>query len=377
LLRKSFLGFSESKSFHAFCRENAWWLESYSDFMALRQVNGNRPWNKFDPRRKASPDVARYHRFLQFEFYRQWAQFRNYCHRQKLSVLGDLPFYVEYNSADVWSNPELFDLDRKGEMRSVGGVPPDYFSRDGQRWGSPTYRWDRIAQQKFKWWIDRFRFSFENVDLLRVDHFRGFEAFWSVPASHKTAKRGHWVKAPGTKLFGAVKRKLGDVPVVAENLGVISPEVEMLRTRFGFPGIAVLQFGFDSDNEHRPSNYTKHTVAFTGTHDNNTSKGWWEDLHRAARRTRGAAAKTIIASAKSYLRTDGREIHWACIQAVMASVADLAVFPMQDVLGFGSEARMNFPGRKKRNWAWRLGRKDLHASAIKHLRSLTEATGRE
>jgi len=201
------------------------------NFMALLHANRNEPWNTFDPRRKPSAQTARYHSFLQFEFFRQWTQLRKYCRERNVSLLGDLPFYVEYNSADVWSHPALFDLDQNHHMRSVGGVPPDYFSADGQRWGSPTYRWDRIAQNNFRWWVDRFRFAFEHLDLLRVDHFRGFEAFWSVPAQDETARNGHWVAGPGAALFEAVKQQLGDAPIIAENLGVISPEVEALRNQ--------------------------------------------------------------------------------------------------------------------------------------------------
>jgi len=376
LLHRAFLAFSESQESREFAARNSWWLDSYANFMALRQANRNKPWNEFNPQREPSPQIAAYHSFLQFEFYRQWSQLREYCRARNISILGDLPFYVEYNSADVWSHPQLFDLDESHRMRSVGGVPPDYFSADGQRWGSPTYRWDRIAQQNFRWWIDRFRFAFEHLDLLRVDHFRGFEAFWSAPASDNTARNGHWIAGPGAALFEAVKQQLGDVPIVAENLGVISAEVEALRNQFGFPGLAVLQFGFSDDGTHLPANYAQHTVAFTGTHDNNTINGWWHDLCESTKRSEVAGERETLARVKSYLQTDAAEIHWPCIRAVMQSRADLAVVPFQDVLGLGAEARMNFPGRQKGNWTWRFERHQFSPALLNRLRDVTESTGR-
>jgi len=376
LLRRAFLGFSNTKESQDFAERNSWWLEPYANFMALRHANGNKSWNTYDPRRKPSPEIVKFHLFLQFEFFRQWTQLRKYCRERNISLLGDLPFYVEYNSGDVWSHPALFDLDENHRMRSVGGVPPDYFSADGQRWGSPTYRWDRIAQNNFRWWIDRFRFAFEHLDLLRVDHFRGFEAFWSVPAEDKTARNGHWVAGPGAALFEAVKQQLGDAPIVAENLGVISPEVEVLRNQFGFPGLAVMQFGFSEDGTHLPTNYSQNTVAFTGTHDNNTTNGWWSELRKNAERDDAAGGRETLARVKSFLRTDDDQIHWPCIKSVMESRADLAIVPLQDVLGLGGGARMNFPGRERGNWSWRFERRQLSPALLNRLCDVTEATGR-
>jgi 4-alpha-glucanotransferase len=376
VLRRAFLAFTETEESRDFAARNSWWLDTYTDFMALRHANRNKPWNKFDTRRRPSAQIARYHSFLQFEFFRQWAQLRKYCRAKNISILGDLPFYVEYNSADVWSHPELFDLDADDHMRTVGGVPPDYFSENGQRWGSSTYRWGRIAQENFRWWIDRFRFAFEHLDLLRVDHFRGFEAFWSVPADDKTARNGRWVEGPGAALFEAVKRELGDAAIVAENLGVISPEVEALRNQFGFPGLAVLQFGFSEDGTHLPTNYTQHTVAFTGTHDNNTTNGWWHELRRNAKRAGAVGERETLARVKSFLHSDAAQIHWLCTKAVMESRADLAVLPLQDVFGLGSDARMNFPGRQKGNWTWRFERRQLSPALLNRLRDVTESTGR-
>ncbi len=376
LSRLAFAGFSETPSYREFALKNSWWLQPYVNFMALLHANRGKPWNKFDPRRKPSAKVARFHAFLQFEFFRQWGRFRAHCQSRAVRILGDLPFYVEYNSADVWSNPTLFDLDDKNEMRSVGGVPPDYFSLDGQRWGSPTYSWERIAENDFRWWVDRFRFSFEHMDLLRVDHFRGFEAYWAVPAKDKTARNGRWMPGPGAALFRAVRKELGDPAIVAENLGVISPEVEALRREFGFPGLAVLQFGFGADAVHYPENYTPHTVAFTGTHDNNTMNGWWCDLREAASNGRDSSAKEALRRAQDAFRSNGAKIHWQAIETVLNSNAGLAVFPLQDVLGLGGAARMNLPGKQRGNWTWRVEAKQLKASEFRQLRELTEASGR-
>jgi 4-alpha-glucanotransferase len=290
--------------------------------------------------------------------------------------MGDMPFYVQHDSADVWSNPRLFDLRKNGEPRCVGGVPPDCFSEDGQLWGAPTYRWDELERTRFQWWVDRFRAAFETMDLLRLDHFRGFEAFWSVGANQTTARRGRWTKGPGARLFEMVRKELGPLPIVAENLGIITPEVEELRRRFSFPGMAVLQFGFDEDGAHRPNNYVRELVAFTGTHDNDTTQGWWNALRRAAEARPYFAERATMNRVKSYLQTDGREIHWLFIQALLTSVADVAIIPMQDVLGLGSAARMNYPGRAKGNWRWRFENKQLNPRLLQRLRDLTVVAGR-
>ncbi|GAC1640944.1 MAG: 4-alpha-glucanotransferase [Candidatus Acidiferrum sp.] len=376
LLRRAFNAFSETSEYSAFMEANSWWIRAYVAFMALLHENRGKPWNKFDPRRKPLEKTAKFHSFLQFEFFRQWRKLRAHCQSRGIRILGDLPFYVEYNSADVWSNPALFDLDDKNEMRSVGGVPPDYFSRDGQRWGSPTYRWARIAEQGYRGWIDRFRFAFQHLDLLRVDHFRGFEAFWSVPAKDKTARNGKWIPGPGAALFHAVQRELGDAAIIAENLGVINREVEALRNEFGFPGLAVLQFGFGADAVHYPENYTQHTVAFTGTHDNNTINGWWSDLLARARDGRDTGAKESLLRAEKLFQTRGSKVHWHAIETLLRSNAALAIFPLQDVLGLGGTARMNFPGKQRGNWSWRVEARQLQSADFRRLCALTESSGR-
>jgi 4-alpha-glucanotransferase len=377
LLKKAFREFSETRAYSKFERAQSWWLERFALFMSLREANEGAPWTHFNPKIKPDPQSIRYHKFVQYEFFRQWQSLRKYCAKRNVSIMGDLPFYLEHDSADVWSHPEIFDLDSNGESRTVGGVPPDYFSRDGQRWGTPTYRWDKLKQTGFKWWVDRFRAATKMMDLLRLDHFRGFEAYWSIPASHPTARKGRWVKGPGARLFEAAEKKLGALPFVAENLGIITPEVEDLRRRFALPGMAVLQFGFGDDAGNRPTNYIQELVSFTGTHDNDTSQGWWRALQRSARASssRSSDAATLN-RVKCYLQRDGREINWSLIQAVLTSVANIAIIPMQDVLGLGSEARMNQPGKAKGNWRWRLQKEQIDQTVVQRLRGLTEVAAR-
>ena len=374
LLQKAFREFSTTKEYSAFLRRNSWWLDRYALFMALREANRGLPWPRFDPGVQPDPATIRFHKFVQFEFFRQWNLLHRFCQERNISIMGDMPFYIEHGSADVWSNPELFDLDNDGESATVGGVPPDYFSADGQLWGTPTYNWKNLQKTGFHWWLDRFRSAFETVDLLRLDHFRGFEAFWRVPAKERTARNGCWSKGPGARLFETLQKRLGHLPIVAENLGIITPEVERLRRRFAFPGMAVLQFGFDEKGAHRPNNYIRELACFTGTHDNDTTRGWWDHLLNAAR-TR-SADRAAVKRIKSFLQTEGEEIHWSCMQAVLTSVAEIAVVPMQDILGLGSEARMNFPGRAKGNWGWRFTSDQLNRNVIERLRDLTLVSGR-
>jgi 4-alpha-glucanotransferase len=344
--------------------------------MSLRTANHGISWTKFDPRIRANSEEIRFHKFLQYEFFRQWQALKSYCAERNILIMGDMPFYVEHDSADVWQSPQLFDLDKHGESRTVGGVPPDYFSADGQLWGNPTYRWDTLEQTKYAWWVERFQSAFQLVDLLRLDHFRGFEKFWSVPATRATARKGKWVSGPGLKLFREVRKKLGALPLIAENLGVITPEVEALRRGLGLPGMAVLQFAFGEDGTHRPSSYVRELVCFTGTHDNDTTRGWWTKLKSAARNHSNSQAKAEVQRVKSYLQTDGRDISWSFIQATMTSVAQISLIPLQDVLNLGTASRMNIPGRAKGNWGWRYSSKVINSALAARLRSLTEVSDR-
>jgi 4-alpha-glucanotransferase len=374
LLEKAFHGFTPDAEFRTFEKHNASWLECYAKFMALREANGLNSWTHFDKSLQPEPRSVAFHKFAQFEFFSQWDSLRQYARSLNVRMMGDMPFYVQHDSADVWARPDYFDLAPDGSPRTIGGVPPDAFSDDGQSWGNPTYRWDRMERDGFAWWIARFRATLERVGILRIDHFRGFESYWEIPADAPNAKSGRWVKAPGAELFRAVSEALGDLPVVAENLGVITPEVEELRNEFSLPGMAVLQFAFDSDNVHRPYNFERNTVAFTGTHDNNTSRGWWAGLQRAARKNAGAREQ--LAAAAAFLQTNGRHVHWNMIRAVINSVAQICILPAQDVLGLGASARMNVPGVADGNWVWRALPGAFTPELAERLASITEAAGR-
>jgi 4-alpha-glucanotransferase len=376
LLRKAHAAFSENNDYHDFLRRNSWWLEAFANFMALREANGGISWTRFDPAIRAPAELVCFHKFVQYEFHRQWQALRSYCDQRNITLLGDMPFYVEHDSSDVWSHPACFDLDENGEARTVGGVPPDYFSQDGQRWGTPTYRWDKLEETGFQWWVDRVRVALERTSLLRLDHFRGFESYWCVPANQPTARNGWWVAGPGPKLFRALCQNFGSLPIIAENLGIITPEVEDLRQEFALPGMAVLQFGFDDDLRHRPCNYSRETVAFTGTHDNDTTRGWWQDSLHAAD-AGDSSARSRVHRVSAYVQNLApRDVPWSFIQAVHASAADVVIVPMQDVLGLGSRARMNIPGRPDGNWRWRLQKKELRSDVLDRLLQLTAVTGR-
>jgi 4-alpha-glucanotransferase len=326
------------------------WLDEFATFMALKAANGGGPWWEWDAAVKADPSEIERQNKVQEEFFRQWCALKRYCNDRGIKLMGDLPIYVAKDSADVWARPELFRFD------VVAGVPPDYFSATGQLWGNPIYRWDRMKEDGYAWWVERMRAALHLFDLVRVDHFRGFEAYWEVPEGEQTAVNGRWVKGPGADLFRVLKRELGELPIIAENLGVITPEVEAIREEFGLPGMAVLQFAFGTDPQapsFQPHNYPRNLAAYTGTHDNDTAMGWWRsqggDSTRSAEDIEREKQK-----ARAYLATDGREMNWVMIRELMKSVADVVVFPMQDVLGLGSEARMNTPSTKSGNWHWRM-----------------------
>lgn len=380
----------ERRAFEAFCRKHAAWLDDFALFGALKEAHGGAAWVDWEAsiaRRKPAAlgasaaklaDAVDRHRFVQYLFHRQWAALRAEAHRRHILLMGDVPIFVSYDSADVWGHPQLFRLDEKGRPSHVAGCPPDYFSEDGQLWGNPLYDWDALSKSGFRWWIERVRAALGLFDLVRLDHFRGFEACWEVPASHKTARHGKWVKVPGGALFDALGKALGPLPIVAENLGVITPAVEALREHCGFPGMAILQFAFgpDQDHEFRPHRFTQQLVAYTGTHDNDTVAGWWN----AGTSDSTLSAEAIAAErslARRYLATDGQQIHWDFIRAVLASVAALAIVPLQDVLGLGSEARMNLPGRPGGSWRWRFRADALTPELRARLGELTELYGRK
>ncbi len=360
---------AERAAYDAFCQKHSSWLDEFALFMALKEQHDNVMWSRWSRdlalREPAALERAKLelseaitaNKFIQFEFERQWNDLKAHCDRNGIRVMGDLPIYVALDSADVWANPGLFRLDADGHPLTVAGVPPDYFSATGQLWGNPIYHWDAHADTGYAWWIARFRRALEMLDMIRLDHFRGFEAFYEIPGSDTTAVNGKWVKGPGAALFEAVSAALGTLPIVAENLGVITPEVEALRQHFGFPGMAILQFAFGKDPQapdFKPHRYPHHLVAYTGTHDNDTVVGWWRSTVGAGSTRTLQDVEEEMEYARRYLNTDGREIQWAMIRTLMASVADTVLFPLQDVLGVGSEGRMNLPGTSSGNWRWRL-----------------------
>lgn len=372
--------------FETFTEENKTWLDDYALFMAAKDAHQGRVWTEWETdlaRRsplalkkwsaKLSSEIASY-KFWQFVFYCQWNAVREDCTQRGIRIMGDIPIYAAHDSADVWAHPEWFWLDEKGNPLKVSGVPPDYFSATGQLWGNPIYRWDAMKASGYRWWIERLRASLKMFDMVRLDHFRGFEAYWEIPANEPTAMHGKWVKGPGVELFQALTDALGPLPIVAENLGVITAEVEAIRRQFGYPGMAILQFAFSTDPQaptFRPHNYEQQLVAYTGGHDNDTMFGWWRS--GVAQSTRSQAdVKKEHADAQNYFGVSAgeldREVNWIFIREVMKSVADTVLFPMQDVLGLGSEARMNTPGTLGGNWTWRLNAHGLREKDQRRLK---------
>jgi 4-alpha-glucanotransferase len=351
------------------------WLDAFARFMALKGANGGKAWWEWDPAVRADTAEVEFQKGVQAEFFRQWCALKRYCNDRGIKIMGDLPIYVAKDSADVWARPELFRFD------VVAGVPPDYFSATGQLWGNPIYRWDRMKEEGYGWWVERVRAALTMFDVVRVDHFRGFEAYWEVPAEDATAVNGRWVKGPGAELFRVLRRELGELPIVAENLGVITPAVEAIREEFGLPGMAVLQFAFGKDPQgasFQPHNYPRNVAAYTGTHDNDTVMGWWRSEGGDSTRTAEDVAAEKL-KARKYLGLAGESacptMNWVMIRELMKSVADTVVFPMQDVLGLGSEARMNTPSTASGNWRWRMTERARREDAAR-LREMAELYGR-
>lgn len=396
LLLKAFAAFErdataeQRREFAAFRLAQEAWLDDFALFMAIKEQNGGVSWTRWsrgiavrEPRaleaaRASLATQTAAQAFFQFVFSRQWHALRSDARKRGIAIMGDVPIFVAHDSADVWSHPEFFFLAADGSPSFVAGVPPDYFSATGQRWGNPLYRWDALARTGYAWWIERLQVALSTVDLVRLDHFRGFEAYWEVPGDEEIATNGRWVPGPGAPLFEALRKALGGLPIVAENLGVITPEVEALRERFGLPGMAILQFAFGTDGgaeSFKPHNHTRDLVVYTGTHDNDTIVGWWTsgvgDSTRSAEDVEAEKAACL-----AYLGSDGREIHWDFIRAALMSVADAAIIPLQDVLGEGSAARMNLPSRATGNWQWRYSKKALTPALAARLRDLARMYGR-
>jgi 4-alpha-glucanotransferase len=391
LLRRAFVRFEpDHLDFESFRQDQAHWLEDYALYMAFKEFYQGAAWTSWEPgvimrdprvlaryRRELS-DVILYHEFVQFAFQRQWRALREACRARGIRLIGDVPIFVALDSADVWARPDLFQLDALGQPLYVAGVPPDYFSADGQLWGNPLYRWEAHEKEDFAWWIARLKASTERVDLVRLDHFRGFQAYWEVPADSATAATGRWALGPGTAFLDAVREGLGGLPLVAEDLGEITPEVEALRDRFDLPGMRVLQFAFggDSGSEfHLPHRYVNHCVAYTGTHDNDTAVGWLRAEHAGS--TQSVARHSFERKfALRYLGTSGAEFHWDLIRVAQASVADTVIIPLQDVLGLDSRARMNTPGTPTGNWTWRFKAGQLTSGIADRLADMTAVYSR-
>jgi 4-alpha-glucanotransferase len=383
-------GESLRAEFETFRAESVSWLGDYALYRALKAEREERAWTEWEEplvrREPAALEEARARlsaeveaeQFNQFLFFRQWAAVKAYANERGISIIGDIPIFVAHDSADVWSRPHLFKLDGLGRPLFVAGVPPDYFSRTGQLWGNPLYDWDRMREEDFGWWVSRVRALLRQVDIIRIDHFRGFAAYWEIPGGDRTAERGRWVMAPGSELFECVEEELGVLPIIAEDLGFITPDVIGLRDEFDFPGMRILQFGFstDSTNKDLPHNYVRNSVVYTGTHDNDTAVGWFASDPGAASVRSAAQVEREKQFCLAYLDSDGRAINWDFIRAAYASVADTALVPMQDVLGLGSEARMNTPATTSGNWAWRLPAGALGAELAGRLRTLAELYGR-
>jgi 4-alpha-glucanotransferase len=377
-------------AFEAFAKENAYWLNNYALFRALKNAKSGAAWHEWEPLlAKREPSALARARedlreqvnaetFFQFLFFRQWNALKIYCNERGIKLIGDIPIFVAHDSADVWTYSEQFKLNEDGLPLVVAGVPPDYFSETGQFWGNPIYNWERMLADGFKWWICRVGAALRMFDFVRIDHFRGFAACWEIPAGDRTAENGVWVEAPGRALFTSVREAIGELPIIAEDLGVITPDVERLRDEFAFPGMRVLQFAFGSDtkNSDLPHNYHSNVVAYTGTHDNNTAVGWFNSVAGEGSKRTATEIRTERDFCKKYLNTDGVDIHWDFIRAVFASVANTAIVPLQDVLGLGSDARMNLPNTREGNWSWRVKAGALSGEIRRRLRDLTETYGR-
>lgn len=374
---------SEDKAMHNaytdFCAEEHGWLDDYALFMAIAEHESWRDWNLWpeelagrepDALRRAAQRLAGavgFWKFCQWCFARQWKQLKSYANRHGVQIIGDVPIFVAYQSADVWAHQELFELDEHGRPTVVAGVPPDYFSKTGQLWGNPLYRWDAHEKTGFAWWIARLRHAFRQADLVRIDHFRGFVAYWEVSADAPNAMNGNWKDCPGEKLFDAFKAAFPQLPIIAEDLGLITPDVVQLREKFELPGMRILQFAFaeGEGNPYLPHNYQPNTVAYTGTHDNDTTLGWWS-----------SASDHEKAFALQYLGSDGHAILWDMMRALSKSVANTVIFPMQDVLELSSDDRMNFPGQPTGNWEWRFSWDQVQPELTQALAKMSAEYGR-
>lgn len=361
-----------------FCDENSDWLEDYALFMSAKNAHNGTLWTEWDDDiafrkpgavekwSKKLEDEIGFQKFLQFKFFSHWKSVRKYANENDIQIIGDLPIFVAYDSADVWANKELFTVDKKGKLETIAGVPPDYFSSTGQLWGNPLYRWEEMKKNNYHWWRKRIRKMYELVDIVRIDHFRGLEAFWEVPGDEETAINGKWVKAPGYELLSALKKEFGDIKILAEDLGVITPEVEKLRDDFNLPGMKILQFAFgeNGDKKFLPHNHIKNCCVYTGSHDNDTTRGFFDNEKEQN--------SGVFEWAQKYLNYYEDDLCYATIVAAYRSVADIVIIPMQDILNLGTEARMNFPSKLGGNWMWRFTWSQLYNGITQHYLELAK-----
>ena len=385
LLNRSYLQFqnksdkSLQKDFNTFCEKQANWLNDYATFMALKESQGGKPWSEWpatlrdrdsgalETFQKENDFAVQRQMYLQFLFFRQWNELHLYANQKGVRIIGDIPIFIAHDSADAWTQRELLDLDQTGQPSVVAGVPPDYFSPTGQLWGNPLYRWEIHARDGFKWWMDRFRSAYSMVDIIRLDHFRGFAGYWEIPASEKTAENGRWVPGPGAAFFQKVHEVFDDLPIIAEDLGDITPDVNQLLEQFNFPGMRILVFAFNSgeSNEFLPHHYPENCIVYTGTHDHDTAVGWFKRIEEGER-----------SFAQRYLNSSGEEIAWDLIQAAWSSAAVFAIAPLQDLLNLDNQARMNYPGNPSGNWTWRFDKSDLTPALKKRLVEVNYLYGR-
>ncbi len=381
ILKLAFTRFKETKEYAAFVKAHAYWLEDYALYMSCKEFHEGRAWLEWEkeyrnPTTEAKAKMKvqfqqemKYYYFVQYIFYKEWEAVKVYAAENEIEIIGDMPLFVSLDSADVWANQGLFQLDTKGYPIVVAGVPPDYFSATGQLWGNPLYNWKAHQKDGFKWWIARVRHQLQLTDYLRIDHFRGLESYWAVPYGDENAIGGKWVKAPGKALFTAIEKELGKgLPIIAEDLGIITPEVEALRDAFNFPGMKVLQFAFDATDESSflPHQFTStNCVCYTGTHDNNTTKGWYAEATEYSRD-----------KVRRYMNTDGNSVHWDFLRTCFGTIATYAVVPMQDILGIGKDGRMNTPGEAMDNWSWRYRKEALTEGLAEGLCKVTQLYGR-
>jgi 4-alpha-glucanotransferase len=373
---------SIDQEFNSFIKAESFWLDDFSIFMSIKLANELKAWNEWKDDLRFHNPVAikqwkedfefeiKFHKFTQFLFFKQWKEAKNYANQKSIKIIGDLPIFVAYDSVDVWIHPEFYQLDDNRELLYVSGVPPDYFSSTGQRWGNPLYNWEEMKKQDYKWWIQRIKHSFRMVDILRIDHFRGFESYWQIPASEETAVIGEWKLGPGINLFQKLKQNLGEIPIIAEDLGLITPEVEKLLQQTGYPGILVLQFAFEesqdpSKHKYLPHNYVQNSIVYTGTHDNQTTKSWFDGLSEKKK------DKLI-----DYLNSFEDDMVGILIRLIWGSVANMAVIPLQDLLRLGDEARMNVPGTTNDNWEWRFTWDQFNENYNSKLAHISEIYGR-